>query len=78
MRHVDAAATSSSPRVLGHVLGVRADGIYERRLLTDTRPAVVILDDFGLKPLPAAGAEDFYEVINERYEQSDPQLASAL
>ena len=30
---------------------------------------MLILDDFGLKPLPAAGPEDFYEVINERYER---------
>ena len=52
-----------------HLLGGRADGTYERRLLTDTRPDVVILDDFRLKPLPAAGPEDFDEVINERYER---------
>ena len=52
-----------------HLLGGRADGTYERRLLTDPRPDVVILDDFRLKPLPAAGPEDFDEVINEQYER---------
>jgi DNA replication protein DnaC len=56
--------------MLGHLHGGRAaDGTYERRLLTYTRPDVLILDDFGLKPLPPAGPEDFYEVINERYER---------
>ena len=55
--------------MLGHLHGGRADGTYERRLLTYTRPDVLILDDLGLKPLPVAGPEDFYEVINERYER---------
>jgi DNA replication protein DnaC len=30
---------------------------------------VLILDDFGLKPLSTLGPEDFYDVINERYER---------
>jgi DNA replication protein DnaC len=53
----------SAARMLGHLHGGRADGTYERRLLTYTRPDLLILDDFGLKPLPPAGPEDFYEVI---------------
>jgi DNA replication protein DnaC len=58
----------SAARMLGHLHGGRADGTYERRLLIYTRPDLLILDDFGLKPLPPAGPEDFYEVINDRYE----------
>lgn len=58
----------TAARMLGHLHGGRADSTYERRLLTYTRPDLLILDDFGLKPLPPAGPEDFYEVINERYE----------
>ncbi|MGB2717344.1 MAG: ATP-binding protein [Vicinamibacterales bacterium] len=58
----------SAARMLGHLHGGRADGTYERRLLIYTRPDLLILDDFGLKPLPPAGPEDFLEVINERYE----------
>src|SRR5207245_5383031 len=59
----------SAARMLGHLHGGRADGTYERRLLTYTRPDVLILDDLGLKPLPPAGPDDFYEVVNERYER---------
>jgi DNA replication protein DnaC len=55
--------------MLGHLHGGHADGTYERRLLIHTRPVVLVLDDFGLKPLSPAGPEDFYEVINERYER---------
>jgi len=54
----------SAARMLGHLHGGRADGTYERRLLSYTRADLLILDDFGLKPLPPAGPEDFYEVIN--------------
>ena len=55
-------------RMLLHLNGGRADGTYERRLAAYVRPDLLILDDFGLKPLAAPGPEDFYEVINERYE----------
>lgn len=55
-------------RMLAHLNGGRADGTYERRLASYVRPDLLILDDFGLKPLPPPGPEDFYEVINERYE----------
>jgi DNA replication protein DnaC len=68
----------SAARMLGHLHGGRADGTYERRLLTYTRPDVLILDDFGLKPLPPAGPEDFYEVINERYERGALIITSNL
>jgi DNA replication protein DnaC len=56
-------------RMLAHLHGGRADGTYERRLLTYTRPDLLVLDDFGLKPLVPPAPEDFYDVINERYER---------
>jgi DNA replication protein DnaC len=42
----------SVARMLGHLHGGRADGTYERRLLTYTRPDLLILDD--LRPETAA------------------------
>jgi DNA replication protein DnaC len=59
----------ATSRMLAHLHGGRADGTYERRLLTYTRPDVLIIDDFGLKPLVPLAAEDLYEIINERYER---------
>ncbi len=56
-------------RMLSHLNGGRADGTYERRLTAYVRCDLLILDDFGLKPLHPPGPEDFYEVINERYEK---------
>jgi DNA replication protein DnaC len=37
---------------------------------------VLLLDDFGLKPLRAPGPEDLYDVINERYEKASIVLTS--
>ncbi len=61
----------SAARVLGHLHGGRADGTYERRLLTYTLPDVLILDDFGLKPLRAQGPEDFLALIDDLVRSPD-------
>ena len=60
---------ANASRLLAHLHGGRADGTYERRLLAYTRPDLLIIDDFGLKALPAPGPEDLYEIVNERYER---------
>ena len=63
-------------KMLKHLNGGRADGSWERRLATYLRADVLILDDFGLKPLSTPGPEDLYDVINERYEQGSIVLTS--
>jgi DNA replication protein DnaC len=40
------------------------------------RPQLLILDDFGLKPLHPPAPEDLYDVINERYERGSILLTS--
>jgi DNA replication protein DnaC len=55
-------------KMLTHLHGGRADGTVERRLATYVRPDLLVLDDFGLKPLSAPAPSDLYDVINERYE----------
>ena len=63
-------------KMLQHIHGGRADGTVERRLATYLRPDLLILDDFGLKPLQAPAPEDLYDVINERYERGSIVLTS--
>ncbi len=62
--------------MLTHLGGGRADGTHEQRLVRYTRPDRLVLDDFGLKPLHGPGAEDLYDVINERYEKGSILLTS--
>ena len=63
-------------KMLQHLHGGRADGTLERRFQTYLRPDLLILDDFGLKPLRPPGPEDLYDVINERYERGSILLTS--
>jgi len=55
-------------KMLQHIHGGRADGSVEKRLASYLRPELLILDDFGLKPLSERMPSDLYDVMNERYE----------
>ena len=63
-------------KMLQYLNGGRADGSLERRIKFYLRPELLILDDFGLKPLQAPGPSDLYDVINERYERGSLLLTS--
>lgn len=63
-------------KMLHHLQGGRADGSLARRLQSYLRPDLLILDDFGLKPLAPPGPEDLYDIINERYEKGSILITS--
>ena len=63
-------------KMLRHLQGGRADNTYDRRLATYTRADLLVIDDFGLKPMPHPAAQDMYDVINERYEKCSILLTS--
>lgn len=63
-------------RMLRHINGGRADGTLEKRLQSYLRPDLLVLDDFGLKPLQPPAPEDLYDVINGRYEHGSILLTS--
>lgn len=63
-------------KMLRHIHGGRADGTWERRLQSYVRPDLLILDDFGLKPLEPPAPSDLYDIINERYEVGSMVLTS--
>ena len=56
----------------------RATGAYERKLATLSRVGLLIIDDFGLKPLRAPADEDLHDLIAERYEQAATIVTSNL
>lgn len=66
----------SADKLLRHLAGGRADGSVDKRFQSYLRPALLVIDDFGLKPLPPTGPADFYDVINERYEKASILLTS--
>ncbi len=63
-------------KLLQHLNGGRADGSYERRLEQYLRPDLLILDDFGLRPILPPGPDDLYEIIASRYEAGSIILTS--
>lgn len=76
-RGYDVAFTSFH-KAMGQLRAGRADGSYERKLQTLLRPDLLILDDFGLKPLTTPTDEDFYEIVCERYERGSILITSNL
>jgi len=67
---------TNTHKMLQHLNGGRADGSWERRLNIYLRTDLLVLDDFGLKPLQSPAPEDLYDVINERYERGSIMLTS--
>ena len=46
----------------------RSGGPFPRRFARLCSVGLLVIDDFGLRPLSSQGAEDLYELIRERYE----------
>jgi DNA replication protein DnaC len=60
------ARFTKTSRALADLAGGHADGTWTRRLRELARPAVLVLDDFAMRELTPAQADDLYELINER------------
>lgn len=54
----------------------RGDGTYDRRMKYAASVSLLVLDDFGLKPLNQQEQEDLYELICERYEKASTIITS--
>jgi DNA replication protein DnaC len=65
-------------KLMGQLRAARADGTYDRKLAGLLRPDLLILDDFGLKPLGSPADEDFHELVSERYERGSILITSNL
>ena len=55
-----------------------ATGGYERKLASLARVPLLIIDDFGLKPLRPPADEDLHDLIAERYETAATIVTSNL
>lgn len=63
-------------RLLSDLFAARADGTIHRRMQKVTGVDLLILDDFGLRPISAQGADDLYEIIHRRYERGSILVTS--
>jgi DNA replication protein DnaC len=69
---------ATQTQLLGSLHAARATGSFERRFQTLSRVSLLIIDDFGLKPLRPPQDEDLHDLIAERYEQTATIVTSNL
>ena len=69
---------TSQTALLSSLQAARATGSFERRFQQLARVDLLIIDDFGLKPLRSPQDEDFHDLIAERYERTATLLTSNL
>lgn len=67
-----------TPRLLDDLRIARGDGSYRRKLALLARTDLLILDDFGLKPLNQSERHDLLEVIEDRHGLRSTLLTSQL
>ena len=58
---------TKAAKMFRYLNGGRADNSFEKRTKRYISVQLLIIDDFGLKPLTPIQSDDFYEVIGERY-----------
>jgi DNA replication protein DnaC len=69
---------TTQTQMLGSLHAARATGTYERRFQALARVPLLVIDDFGLKPLRAPHDEDFHDLVAERYERAATLVTSNL
>lgn len=69
---------STQSKLMTYLNAARATNGYARRLQQLARIDLIIIDDFGLKPLRPPHDEDFHDLISERYERKAILLTSNL
>jgi DNA replication protein DnaC len=68
----------SQTKLLQILQTARAVGDYDKKLKTLSKISLLIIDDFGLKPLQSVQGEDLHELIAQRYERTTTIVTSNL
>lgn len=69
---------TTQSQLTGHLHAARATDTFERRFQAYVKADVLIIDDFGLKPLRPPHDEDFHDLVGERYERGATIVTSNL
>ena len=69
---------TTQSKMLGQLNAARATNSYDRRFNTLVKVNLLIIDDFGLKPLKLYQDEDLHDLISERYERRSTIISSNL
>lgn len=66
------------PRLLENLRIAHADGSFNKRLLQLAKTDLLILDDFGIKPLGKGEKHDLLEIIEDRHDTHSTLITSQL
>ena len=69
---------TTQTKLLGQLHAARATATFERRFQTFAKAPLLIIDDFGLKPMAPPHDEDFHDLVSERYERTATIVTSNL
>lgn len=68
----------SQSKLFSEFQTARAAGRYHKKFSELSRVPLLIIDDFGLRPIRAPQDEDFHELISQRYENAATMVTSNL
>lgn len=68
----------SQSKLFSALQTARAAGRYQKKFSELARVPLLIIDDFGLRPIRAPQDEDFHELISQRYENASTMVTSNL
>ena len=74
---IDALWLSQS-KLFGELQAAKASGRYEKKFSEFVKIPLLIIDDFGLRPMRSPQDEDFHDLISERYEHASTMITSNL
>jgi len=69
---------TTQSKMLGQLNAARATNSFDRQFKKFAGVDLLIIDDFGLKPLKTSQDEDFHDVVSERYERKSTIVTSNL
>jgi len=67
---------SRAHKIFKTLMQSRADNSFERELIKYIGPELLVIDDFGLQKLTHQEANDFYEIVVERYGRASTIITS--
>ena len=68
----------SQSKLFSELQAAKAAGRYEKKFAELTKVTLLIIDDFGLRPMRTPQDEDFHELISARYEYAPTIVTSNL
>ncbi|MEI6685990.1 MAG: IS21-like element helper ATPase IstB [Planctomycetota bacterium] len=68
----------SQTKLFSELQSARASGRYDRKFSELSKIPLLIIDDFGLRPIRSPQDEDFHDLISQRYENTSTLVTSNL